>query len=171
MKGLPGMTAPPPVRRQPGAAGQSGTRGGWARRVTLAACLLSGAAAASGSLTVSFPLRGYLISSDAPNRVTLTTPWQEVSAAPQGRPHPLRRGYHAQLAPLRLPLRVPAGTPAGRYAAQVRALLFSCAAGARVCAARTVTLPITLDVRADGRVLTAPLSVTDADLRGGSLRP
>lgn len=166
------MTAPPTARPvQPNAAGQSGTRRGWARRVTLAACLLSGAAAASGSLTVSFPLRGHLISSDAPNRVTLTTPWQEVSAAPQGRPHPLRRGYHAHLTPLRLPLSVPAGTPAGRYAAQVRALLFSCATGSRICAARTVTLPVTLDVRTDGRVLTAPLSVTDADLRGGSLRP
>lgn len=158
MRTAPRPPAPLPARRR------------WAWRLTLAACLLGGVAAA-GSVAVSFPLRGHLISSDAPNRVTLTTPWQEVSAAPQGRLHPLRRGYHAHLTPLRLPLRVPAGTPAGRYAAQVRALLFSCAEGAGTCSARTVTLPVTLDVRADGRVLTAPLSVTDAHLRGGDLRP
>ncbi|GAA5449308.1 hypothetical protein Ddep01_03091 [Deinococcus depolymerans] len=129
------------------------------------------AAQAAALLTVEFPLRAFLINAAAPNRLTLTTPWEEVSAAPQGRPHPARRGYYAQVAPLLLPLRVPGGTPAGRYAAQLRALLFSCGVALQTCAARTVTLPVTLDVQTGGRVWAAPLRITDAGLRGGSLRP
>ncbi|WP_291431776.1 hypothetical protein [Deinococcus sp.] len=126
----------------------------------------------AGTLTVTFALRDFLLNRDAPNVLTLHTPWGAQRGTLSGTPHPdpERRAYYARLTPLRWPLAAPAGTRAGRYPARVEGQLFSCAVRAGTCSARSVSVPVTLSVRPDGRVQSLGVRVDDPALRQGSLR-
>lgn len=126
----------------------------------------------AGTLTVTFALRDFLLNREAPNVLTLHTPWGAQRGTLSGAPHPdpERRAYYARLTPLRWPLSAPAGTRAGRYPARVEGQLFSCAVRGGTCSARTVSVPVTLSVRPDGRVQSVGVRLDDPVLRQGSLR-
>ena len=124
----------------------------------------------AGTLTVTFDLRDFLLNREAPNVLTLHTPWGAQRGTLSGTPHPERRAYYARLTPLRWPLSAPAGTRAGRYPARVEGQLFSCAVRGGTCSARTVSVPVTLSVRPDGRVQSVGVRLDDPVLRQGSLR-
>ncbi|MFC6749134.1 hypothetical protein M8445_07500 [Deinococcus aquaticus] len=126
----------------------------------------------AGTLTVTFALRDFLLNREAPNVLTLHTPWGAQRGTLSGAPHPdpERRAYYARLTPLRWPLSAPAGTRAGRYPARVEGQLFSCAVRGGTCSARTVSVPVTLSVRPDGRVQSVGVRLDDPVLRKGSLR-
>ncbi|GGR70905.1 hypothetical protein GCM10008959_35810 [Deinococcus seoulensis] len=174
---------PLPAAALPAAAQRARTArpGGWAATLAVSALLcltgVTGAAgrvnpAPPGTLTLTFALRDFLLNREAPNRLTLTTPWSTHEGVLSGAPHPdpARRAYYARPAPLRWPLLAPAGTRPGPYPARVAGQLFTCAVSGGTCSVRAVTLPVTLRVQPDGRVQPLGVQLDDPALRGAPLR-
>lgn len=102
----------------------------------------------TASVTVNYPHRTALLNREAPNTVSLHTPWGNVAAKPTGTPHPDAQfsGYFGAVHPTQLKWSVPKKVAAGSYAANLSAQLFVCDSVQKMCSRRSLTLPITLKV-------------------------
>ena len=124
----------------------------------------------TASMRVDLGTRELLLSREAPNLLTLRTPWGQVQTRPNGTPHrtPAYAGYFGQVRPALLKVRVPAAIRAGRYAAQLTADLFVCDTGDKLCTRRTLKLPVQVQVGNVARPGT--LTLKDEHLRPSRLR-
>ena len=132
--------------------------------------VLPARAGQTATLRVDLSTRELLLNREAPNLLTLRTPWGQAQTRPNGTPHrdPAYAGYFGQVRPALLKVRVPAATRAGRYAAQLTADLFVCDTGDKLCTRRTLKLPVQVQVGSAARPGT--LTLKDEHLRPGRLR-
>ena len=137
---------------------------------TLPETVLPARAGQTAALRVDFGARELLLSREAPNLLTLRTPWGQVTARPAGTAHrdPAYAGYFGQVRPSVLKVKVPAQVTAGRYAAQLSADLFVCDVGDKLCTRRTLKFPVQLQVGNVARPVT--LTLQDEHLRLPRLR-
>lgn len=132
--------------------------------------VLTAQAGQPAALRVNLALRDTLLSREAPNLLTLQTPWGQVQARPGGTAHgdPAYAGYFGQVRTTTLKVKVPAQVRAGRYAAQLTADLFVCDVADKLCTRRTLKLPVQLQVSKVARPGT--LTLKDEHLRPARLR-
>ncbi|MGX9685987.1 hypothetical protein ACTQ9L_02390 [Deinococcus wulumuqiensis] len=137
---------------------------------TPAPVTLGAQAGQTATLRVDLALRDTLLSREAPNLLTLQTPWGQLQTRPSGTAHrdPAYAGYFGQVRPMTLKVKVPAQVRAGRYAAQLTADLFVCDTADKLCTRRTLKLPVQLQVGKVARPGT--LTLKDEHLRPARLR-
>lgn len=133
---------------------------------------LSAAPGQSLRLSVVFPAAGsgLLLNREAPNRLTLSTPWGKATAQPSGTRHPSAEfaGYFASVRPSDLRLPLPATVRPGNYMAFVSAELFLCDTHDKICTRREFRWPLTVRVGATSQP--GLLRLRASDLAGSSLR-
>ena len=104
------------------------------------------------TLTVRLPApgTGLLLNREAPNSVTLKTPWGQVKRPPTGPAFPGNAaefsGYFQSVRPVTLSLRVPPGTKPGPYPGQLALQLFTCDKQELICKQRDLTYSVTIQV-------------------------
>lgn len=132
--------------------------------------VLPARAGQTATLRVDLALRDTLVNREAPNLLTLDTPWGQVQAQPSGTAHrdPAYAGYSGQVRPTVLKVKVPAQVTAGRYSGQLTADLFVCDTGDKLCSRRTLKLPVQVQVGNVARPVT--LTLGDEQLRPARLR-
>lgn len=116
------------------------------------------------ALHISFALKDYLLSREAPSTLKFTTPWGTAQGIPSGQAHAdaAFAGYYAKLRMLSLRVNIPAGTRPGAYPARLNGQLFACAAREKLCTRRELDVPLTVYVLAAGQVRpSTPLRLTD----------
>lgn len=113
---------------------------------------LQGRAGENASLSVHLPApsTGILINRQAPNRLTLKTPWGSVQATPSGQEFPPAQtqfaDYYGQLDPVRFQVAIPVGTSAGVYNGHLALQLFICNKRALICTQKNLTYPVSIRV-------------------------
>lgn len=116
-------------------------------------------------MQVRLETQDILLSRDAPNRLTLSTPWGKVQAKLTGtaQRNPEFAAYYAQVRPVTLAAKVPATAKAGVYTGQFEAELFVCDKVDKMCLPRTVRGNVRLNVGNAAKA--AVLTLKDAQLR------
>lgn len=125
------------------------------------------------TLTVRLPdaSTGILLNLDAPNTLSLQTPWAKTQAQPSGTPfrgQPEFEGYFSKVNPTALKVRIPAGTKPGAYNSELRLQLFTCDKKELICKQKDLTYRVTIRVgqkQIDG-VLNVPAAEFRRSLKG-----
>ncbi|MDO4246733.1 MAG: hypothetical protein Q4C89_11980 [Deinococcus sp.] len=121
----------------------------------------------SATLRVQLATRDTLVSHEAPNRLTLTTPWSKTQVQPSGTRHsnPAFASYFAQVKPMTFKVSVPASVKPGNYPAQLGGELFVCDMRDKVCTLRPVQVPVHIRVGATAQIRSTTLTLRDQDLK------
>lgn len=119
------------------------------------------------ALQVQLATRDLLVNREAPNRLTLTTPWGKAQVQPGGTPHrnPAFASYFAQVRAMTFKVKVPASAKSGTYRAQLSGELFVCDIRDKVCTLRPIQVPVRIQVSASAQSLSKTLTLRDQDLR------
>ena len=121
----------------------------------------------SASLRVQLATQEMLVNREAPNRLTLTTPWGKTQVQPSGTRHsnPAFASYFAQVKPMTFKVNVPASVKPGNYPAQLGGELFVCDIREKVCTLRPVQVPVRIEVSASAQIRSTTLTLRDQDLK------
>lgn len=113
---------------------------------------VSGQAGQLVTLTVRLPQvnSGLLVNRDAPNLITLDSPWQRTQATPGGESFPAIQpelaGYFGKVNPTHLNMQIPASAAPGRYTGRLILQLFTCDKKNRICQQRHLTYPVNFNI-------------------------
>ena len=118
----------------------------------LAPVTLHGQVGRTVTLTVRLPAAstGVLLNREAPNSMTLKTPWGELKQQPSGHPFPKSNAefsdYFQNIKPVSLSIKVPTGTKPGLYKTQLALQLFTCDKKELICKQKDLNYPVTIQV-------------------------
>lgn len=126
-----------------------------------------GRAGQSVSLSVHLPApsTGILVNREAPNRLTLHTPWGNVQARPSGQGFPSLQtefaDYYGRLDAVRFQVAVPGGTRPGVYNSHLALQLFICNKRALICTQKNLTYPVSIRVGNVQKAATLKVNVSE----------
>lgn len=125
-------------------------------------------------LQVLFPKAEILLNREAPNTMTLITPWNKTTLKPNGKIHQDNKfhAYFSQVYPMKLKFKVPLNTALGQYQGQLKAQFFVCELQDQQCTKRILQTKVHIYVTAHKKsTRLTTLHLQEHDLRPMKLRP